>query len=363
MADNSKGTDVKPKVFVSYSRRDLNFADQLVAVLEWQGFPVIIDRKGIHGAERWKERLGQLILESDVVVFLISPDSATSKICAWEVEEATRRRKRIVPALCRPLDGGAQPPARLRDLNYIYFYSDKDVPGSGFGTGQVQLFDALLIDVAWLREHTRWEELATHWHASGRSSDLLMRGSELMNYRQWRDNRPGNAPQLTDLQRAFLAASEDEEAARASAERKRLDEITAALLRAEEEKAALAGLIQRISAGKSTAPGIAAMKKICAEAVSVTASLANVPSDSAKRDRFWELYWGPMNLVEIRQKTDKYSGNTDDIASSPIESAMVRFGEALEALTAPAKLAAATAPARLAAAADDVKKECDAYLQ
>jgi hypothetical protein len=34
------------------------FADQLVAVLEWQGFTPIIDRKGIHGAEKWEERLG-----------------------------------------------------------------------------------------------------------------------------------------------------------------------------------------------------------------------------------------------------------------------------------------------------------------
>jgi hypothetical protein len=89
-----------------YSRTgDLDLADQLVAVLEWQRFHILIDRKGIHGAEDWKERLGQLILESDTVVFLLSPDSAESDICAWEVEEAARRRKRIIPALCRPLDG------------------------------------------------------------------------------------------------------------------------------------------------------------------------------------------------------------------------------------------------------------------
>ena len=50
----------KPKVFVSYSRDDLEFADQLVAFLEWQGFQTVIDRIGIHGAENWEERLGQL---------------------------------------------------------------------------------------------------------------------------------------------------------------------------------------------------------------------------------------------------------------------------------------------------------------
>ena len=50
----------KLRVFISYSRQDLEFADQLVAVLELYGFLTSIDRKGIHGAEKWEERLGQL---------------------------------------------------------------------------------------------------------------------------------------------------------------------------------------------------------------------------------------------------------------------------------------------------------------
>ena len=65
------------KVFFSYSRRDIDFADHLVEVPEWQGSVAVIDRKGIHGAERWEERLGQLILEADIVDFVLSPDSMT----------------------------------------------------------------------------------------------------------------------------------------------------------------------------------------------------------------------------------------------------------------------------------------------
>jgi hypothetical protein len=227
MAETRRTTGDNLKVFVTYSRRDLDFADQLVAVLEWQGIQAVIDRKGIQGAERWEERLGQLILESDIVVFVLSPDSADSDICAWEVEEATRRGKRIIPVICRPLEG-KQPHTRLRDLDYIYFYPEKDVPGSGFGTGQVRLVDALSVDVKWLREHTRLEELAARWEANSRPADLLVRGSELLACKAWRDRRPGNAPELTDLQRAFLAVSEEEEMARASAEQKRLDEIATA---------------------------------------------------------------------------------------------------------------------------------------
>jgi hypothetical protein len=124
----------KLKVFVSYCRRDIDFADQLVAVLKAQGFRIAIDREGIYGAERWEERLGQLILESDVVVFVLSPDSARSDICAWEVEEALRRGKRIIPVLCRSLEG-AQPHVRLRDLNYIYHLSLCRADCAGLGLG------------------------------------------------------------------------------------------------------------------------------------------------------------------------------------------------------------------------------------
>ena len=71
------------------------------------------------------------------MVFVLSPASARSEICAWEVEEAARLGKRILPVNCRPLEG-ASPPPRLRDLNYIFFYAEPKVPGSGFGTGLAQ---------------------------------------------------------------------------------------------------------------------------------------------------------------------------------------------------------------------------------
>ena len=168
------------KVFISYSRHDLDFSDQLVAVMELHGFQPSIDRVGIHGAENWEQRIGQLILEADIVVFVLSPDSTISEICAWEVDEALRRGKRIVPVLCRPLDDH-QPHERLRDLNYIFFYPDPNTPGSGFGTGLARLVDALSVDVDWLREHTRLGELAVRWESNEQPTDLLVRGSELTN--------------------------------------------------------------------------------------------------------------------------------------------------------------------------------------
>jgi TIR domain len=86
----------KLRVFISYSRDDLHFADQLNAALNAWGFECVIDHS-ISGGEEWKRRLGNLIREADTVVFVLSQASARSETCAWEVEEATRLGKRILP--------------------------------------------------------------------------------------------------------------------------------------------------------------------------------------------------------------------------------------------------------------------------
>src|SRR5215813_1968133 len=78
-------------VFICYSHRDaLDFADQLAKALELLEFHPLLDREGISGGEEWKGRLGQLILECDTVVFVLTPESAASPVCTWEVEEAQR---------------------------------------------------------------------------------------------------------------------------------------------------------------------------------------------------------------------------------------------------------------------------------
>ncbi|NJM56128.1 MAG: toll/interleukin-1 receptor domain-containing protein [Verrucomicrobiae bacterium] len=129
-------------VFISYSRDDLAFADQLVAALKLYGFDPTIDRHGISGGEAWQQRLGGLILEADTVVFVLSPSSARSEMCAWEVDEATRLGKRILPVLPYAL-GDATAPEKLRDRNYVMFYPEPRAPGSGFGAGLTSLVAAL----------------------------------------------------------------------------------------------------------------------------------------------------------------------------------------------------------------------------
>src|SRR6516165_99860 len=186
----------KLRVFISYSRDDLRFADQLDMALNAYGFGCFIDRHGISGGEEWKRRLGNLISEADTVVFVLSPASAQSPVCAWEVKEAAQLGKRILPANCLPLEG-VNPPSQLRDLNYIFFYEDPKVPDSGFGSGLAKLIAALNTDFDWLREHTRYLQRAIEWDRGGRPANRLLSGDDIADAKAWAARRPKGAPEPT----------------------------------------------------------------------------------------------------------------------------------------------------------------------
>jgi CHAT domain-containing protein/tetratricopeptide (TPR) repeat protein len=217
----------KLHVFISYSRDDLDFADELDAILRIGGFDTSVDRQAISGGEEWRRRLGNLIREADTVVFVLSASSARSDICAWEVEEAVRSGKRIIPAVPRPLDG-AMPPQHLRDLNYIFFYPEPKSPGSGFGPGLTRLVEALNTDLEWLREHTRLLLRATEWDAGGRSENRLLSGTDIVAAKSWAARRPKGAPEPTTLHLDFIRVSEEVENARQDLKRRQAEEMEAA---------------------------------------------------------------------------------------------------------------------------------------
>lgn len=224
--DRQTDTQEKLKVFISYSRNDLAFVDQLAIALESRGFELMIDRHEITGGESWAERLRSLIQSADSLVFVLSPDSVQSRICEWELAEAERLGKRIIPVVCHEL-GSAPVPAVLQAFNYIYFYPNPNTPGSGFGQGLVHLEQALETDPAWIKEHTRLTGLAIAWDERGRNSALLLREADLQAAKHWLASWPKNAPQPTDLQHAFIAASDESEAALAAKEKLRLAEARA----------------------------------------------------------------------------------------------------------------------------------------
>ena len=109
----------KAKVFISYSRKDMAFADRLEAALKDRGFEVFIDREEIYAFEDWWERIKTLITKADTIVFVLSPDAVASETCVKEVDCAASLNKRFAPVVCRRVEDGAVPEA-LRRLNFIF---------------------------------------------------------------------------------------------------------------------------------------------------------------------------------------------------------------------------------------------------
>jgi TIR domain/WD domain, G-beta repeat len=216
------------KVFISYARADgAALAEDLVTGLGLAGFAPFLDRHDIAAAEDWEARLGGLIQSADTIVFIISPAAVKSERCAWEVDCAAKLGKRLIPIQLMPIQGQPVPeaevPERLRRLNYIFFRKGQSPLKS-----LTELATALRQDVEWIREHTRLSEIAARWQARSRAGgapdDLLLRGGDLTDATAWAARRKENAPEITEVQRSYLAASESYAASLAEAERKRLVE-------------------------------------------------------------------------------------------------------------------------------------------
>jgi TPR repeat protein len=224
----------KFRVFISYSRDDREFADQLRAALETCGFACKFDTEDISTGEDWKRRLNALIAEADSVIFVLSRASARSEICEWEVEESARLGKRILPVVGKSF-GGASLPPRLQPLQRVFFYAEPDVEGSGFGVGLKRLVSDLNADYEWLRQHTRYLQRATEWDQRGRPTTygLLYGEDEIAEANGWIARRPKTAPEPTDLQREFIRVSERAAEARLSVERQRSADLEKALRNAD----------------------------------------------------------------------------------------------------------------------------------
>jgi WD40 repeat protein len=191
--------DTLARVFISYSRSDADVAQTLVDRLNDAGFDAYLDVHDIAPGEPWRERLGSLISGSEKVVFLISPQSVASEICAWEVDEAERQAKGILPVVLRDTPT-AEIPGRLVRLNFIFMRTAEER-----SQNLEDLVSALSTDLAWEREKTEVNQLALEWEAGG-SNDRSLRFADdkIAGWERWRDSHPPTAAAPTELQLAFV---------------------------------------------------------------------------------------------------------------------------------------------------------------
>lgn len=195
------GAGYRTRVFISYSRKDMAFADQLESALNGRGFEVMIDRQEIYAFENWWHRIQTLIARSDTIVFVLSPDSIKSDVALMEVAHAASLNKRFAPILFRPVEDRAVPEA-LRRLNFIFF----DDP-SLFDASARKLVDALQTDIGWIRRHTEYGQRALEWTENEQAAALLLRPPLLDQAETWLALRPTGAPPPTAETERYLVES------------------------------------------------------------------------------------------------------------------------------------------------------------
>lgn len=176
-------------------------ATRVFDALTAAGVDVFRDTEDILPAEDWRDRLRGLITSADAIVYLLSPDSARSEICSWEVDYAESLNKRLIPVLLSPVAESDTPIAIAR-LNYVFATAEHD-----FEDAITLITSAVSTDIGWVRDHTRYGERAGEWHSGGQKRALLLRGAALAEAEAWLGKQPVDAPSPSSSVRHWITQS------------------------------------------------------------------------------------------------------------------------------------------------------------
>lgn len=216
-----------PHAFLSYSRKDKAFVNQLYATLESQGFQVWVDWEDIPPSVDWMREIEQGIRSADNFVLIISPDSITSRVCYIELQYALSLNKHLIPVLYRDVTMPKKFSRRQTDIltpmdqvysalgveteaesmfamisphNWIMFRET-----DSFSDSVAALASAIRIDAEDKRHHTELLMQAHEWQKQGRNTEMLLSGEVLSRAEAWLDR--DSAPQPVDLQITYVEAS------------------------------------------------------------------------------------------------------------------------------------------------------------
>jgi YVTN family beta-propeller protein len=90
-------------IFVSYSKKDSDFAWKLADDLEKRGFKTWIDR-AISGGEEWRQSIERALQEAGEVIVVLSPNAVSSDWVMHEGSVAYGLGKTLYPVLMAPVD-------------------------------------------------------------------------------------------------------------------------------------------------------------------------------------------------------------------------------------------------------------------
>ena len=112
-------TREKHDVFLSYSRVDEAFADEIYDALRAIGVDAWLDRRNIAGGADWEAEIRKGLNDSHMLLLLISPDSIGSRNVRLEIGRATRLGLPILPVKFRALKPKTDWPMVLDEVNWL----------------------------------------------------------------------------------------------------------------------------------------------------------------------------------------------------------------------------------------------------
>jgi len=194
------------QLFISYSRKDTEFAKQLSESFAAQEMDAWVDWQDIPPTVDWMKEIQKGIEEANIFVFIVSPDSIRSSVCAEEVAHAIKNGKRIAPVVAREVDM-KEAPATLSHLNWIFFSRPQDKFEEAFK----KLITAVRTDFDWVQTHGRLQVNALEWERSQKENSFLLRGSELKDAEAQLLVNSEKLPKPTALQHEYVSISRREE--------------------------------------------------------------------------------------------------------------------------------------------------------
>ena len=93
-------------VFISYSRRDIDFVRHLFDQLKARDRDAWADWQDIPPTADWLAEIYSGIEAANTFLFVINPDSVASEICTLEIGPAVKHDKRLVPVIWKELEDG-----------------------------------------------------------------------------------------------------------------------------------------------------------------------------------------------------------------------------------------------------------------
>jgi uncharacterized protein YjbI with pentapeptide repeats len=129
-----------PRIFLSYSRTDRDFAGKLATELRRRGFRVFLDTSDIDPGDNFVSKLTKEIKRSTAIVAVVSENYSLSRWGQAELYSAIAGNKAVIPAVISPTTMSAlDEPLRclLRDTHYVTITGEPPAPDEAQRLGEL----------------------------------------------------------------------------------------------------------------------------------------------------------------------------------------------------------------------------------